>query len=465
MNDAVKNQNLDMLKWLFYTHTPATSFSKRAVETVGHTGNLEMLQWMNSISPTQIPYTRDIIRYFDLTAYEMWKPLLVWLDTESSIAEGHMKTVIGTGKLPEIQWLNALFCPPKLTPNDVRPPNIECAEWILKQFPDFIYSVIHLTYAIRHGHIEVAQWLLEKHDILPNLSSFEAALQFGDISNLEWVWNNAPSDVELKTYRWYDYDNHEITLSLPLVKWLFEHGCKRPENVGLCVNDCDTTNPIEIYRFLHNESIPWSDDGGEYWFAMRRCRYDDILWLYEHHCPMTLVLSSYAAEKGTLAMNAYLNQLKCPINPLECFSKTIGGKRWFNAAWLLSENLRSNIELIPSANTENPTSPHRKELFTQLGKLSNVGDVAEVTTWSESIQKVAADIQSAFEMVMISLTNPCPSLLLKWDTMVPLYNIFFTLAREINPTDFWDLPSVPHEEPTVSDENGDPEDLSWDLPL
>ena len=155
------------------------------------------------------------------------------------------------------------------------------------------------TYAARHGHLDIIQWLFDQNIYL-NLS--ETAAQYGHLHILQWMVQNnyrmSPTTCEyaamggqlhiLQWLRqigtaWDSYTCYAAVANghLHVFEWAYKNDC--PLDEIICNRVAENGN-LDLLKYLRTHKCPW-----EHETAVSAClggHLNILIWLYQNQCPI-----------------------------------------------------------------------------------------------------------------------------------------------------------------------------------
>ena len=221
---AIENNSIKM-KWLLRSECPLQDSSPSVFSDAAEHGSFEMLKWL----------------------YENGCPVDDSIYTMEAAAEHQ--------SLDSLKWLYAIGCPidsPVVYNAAIRCDSVEKLEWLLaKGCP--INAVQAFMGAAEENNLKLMEWLLEYGCSVDAYEIFEAAAEQGNIEIMEWLLQKRCS-----------INRPEILISaawhgcLAKMKWLFQNGCPA-NNSKIFIAAVERDDDFNILRWLLKNGCPIND--------------------------------------------------------------------------------------------------------------------------------------------------------------------------------------------------------------
>lgn len=325
-----------------------------AIESKNHT----IIQWVYEKNPN-LPFLSQAIRcnvgaILIQEIYTRYDRL-----NKEPLTSYMMKRAAENNDLKTLAWLHTLQCRiPDLI--DITCPSIEGLTWLLKHAQgEKKLHTVHMECAVRHHRLSTLQWLYDDHHVQPDEKILITVLNLGHFKCTEWCWSllKKTNPTLLKYNNWY----LKISLNLNIYAWLRQHECyiEDYDAFGNSVHDITsrtgvqvTQKKLSVWSYVKNLSpshetftlmqnlsqhLPWSRKGSEYRHTITPNRLDQIVWLYEHQCPLTHFDASCAYIHGDFSMIQWLDAHQCLMISFESFLMALETNRMYNVMWFLKK--------------------------------------------------------------------------------------------------------------------------------
>lgn len=251
-----------------------------------------------------------------------------------------------------LMWLKSLHCPTLV--GLYLTSSIACLEWLQKEslIQPTHYNQ-YLYHGLQYGSLDVMVWMCTTWHILPHIMHLLKALKTHRFQHADWIWTH------LERGTTYDSVSARLPWHPQLMSWFHQH------HIDVCVVDDHfyldkeedrmkfgfssflLERPIsfgELRDYTAQYNIPWTENGDEYWSAIRMQRLDYVQWLYDHGCPLNEKITLCAALYGNLAIMKWLVTLQCPINYQHCWHGAYVAHNHYVMFWLWITHFKQCLE-------------------------------------------------------------------------------------------------------------------------
>lgn len=285
MEEAVKNGNLNNMKWL---HSQEDEWSniwdddlEPFIETMNIINNdikLTILKWLHRIGrPFDDNIFTEAVRIGDLN-------IMKWLhEVGCPFGYDTFAESAFSNNLDNMKWLYNAGC-----------------RWITEEDNRAYHYTDNDTFEIsaKEGNLDIMKWL---YDIgCPfDEDTFSNAVIYGSLDNMKWLHNVGCSWNEqvFSTAVRFAYKN--IGQELVIIEWLYVNGCPWDEfTFRDAVRIRNSSIRLTVMKYLHTNGCPWS--AHIFLEATKTGNLDCMKWLHVNGCPWDKFTLYYTFVYGNM---------------------------------------------------------------------------------------------------------------------------------------------------------------------